>query len=142
MGCGSSKPTSKLLDAALASHIAAAIGIAAEYPEIQQYVSALRSEGWDTPEDFDDLSLDELKREPFCFKPGHLKKVARSRTKGGVPVPPAIAEADNADATAATASRKRETFLPRFCSRTLMDCVAPPSTIHQCPLDAVALCFC
>ena len=24
--------------------------------------------------------------------------------------------------------RKRETFLPRFCSRTLMDCVAPPSS--------------
>ena len=25
------------------------------------------------------------------------------------------------------AGRKRETFLPRFCSRTLMDCVTPPS---------------
>ena len=25
------------------------------------------------------------------------------------------------------AGRKRESFLPRFCSRALMDCVAPPS---------------
>ena len=40
---------------------------------------------------------------------------------------------------------KRETFLPRFCSRALMDCIAPlrrgGDAIHQCPLDAVALCF-
>ena len=41
------------------------------------------------------------------------------------------------------AGRKRGTFLPRFCSRTLMDCVAllrrGGDAIHQCPLDAVAL---
>ena len=29
------------------------------------------------------------------------------------------------------AGRKRGTFLPRFCSRTLVDCVAPPPLIHQ-----------
>ena len=44
------------------------------------------------------------------------------------------------------AGRTRETFLPRFCSRTLMDCVAPLGrgcdAIHQCPLDAAAPCFC
>ena len=40
-----------------------------------QYVQALRAEGFDTPDDFDNLTVDELKEEPFCFKRGHLLKV-------------------------------------------------------------------
>ena len=41
-------------------------------------------------------------------------------------VPPLWAPAPAPAGAALQASRKRETFLPRFCSRTLMDCVAPP----------------
>jgi hypothetical protein len=55
---------------------------------IQQYVSALRTEGWDTPADFDNLPVDALSAEPFHFKAGHLKKVAQSREKGDVPQQP------------------------------------------------------
>ena len=87
MGCGSSKGApinraSALLDTALASHVAAIIGIAKENPEIVQYVSALRTEGWDTPDDFDSLAVEKLKDKPFCFKPGHLHKVVVSRATG------------------------------------------------------------
>eukprot|EP00729_Bicosta_minor_P017976 gene17976-16053_t len=70
------------IDFVLASHISAVLGIDPSSPEIKKYVSVLRHQGWDTPDDFDELSTDELKAEPFFFKPGHLKKVTRSREKG------------------------------------------------------------
>jgi hypothetical protein len=64
------------LDLALSSHISAILGLGSvRTPEVIMYVSALRSEGWDIPEDFDDLTVDDLKNEPFNFKNGHLKKV-------------------------------------------------------------------
>lgn len=67
-----------VLDEALFSHLASALQIPKDEPAIQQYAAALRHDGWDTPADFDDLSLDEL-REQYGFKAGHLKKVARTR---------------------------------------------------------------
>ena len=97
MGCGASKRVPNnaddretleialALDAALQSHIAAAIGIAPKSREVISYVSMLRSEGCDTPTDFDELTIAELKEDPFCFKRLHLKKVARSREKTGGP---------------------------------------------------------
>ena len=66
---------------ALASHLSLIIGIGNTLPDIQRYASNLRKEGYDLPEDFDELTVDELKGESFCFKPGHLKKVARSRSR-------------------------------------------------------------
>lgn len=85
MGCGSSKTGGEQAVAgaevtlALSSHVSAILGLPPLHPEIQQYVSALNSEGYNMPADFNDLSVDELKVEPFCFKAGHLKKIARSR---------------------------------------------------------------
>ena len=64
---------------ALSAHLSERLGLHPANPEIQGYVSALSNEGWDLPEDFDELTVDELKEEPFCLKPGHLKKVSRSR---------------------------------------------------------------
>lgn len=79
MGCGSSRVST--FDEALFLHLSRVLGMPKDHLVIKQYVASLRSEGWDTPEDFDALSLDELKCEPFCFKAGHLKKVDRSRKK-------------------------------------------------------------
>ena len=41
------------LGLSLASHLAIILGFAPEHPEVNRYVSALRSEGCDTPDDFD-----------------------------------------------------------------------------------------
>ena len=49
---------------------------------IRQYAAALRSEGCDSADDFNDLTLDELKEAPFSFKRLHLKKVAKLREQG------------------------------------------------------------
>ena len=83
MGCGSSKTAAERarVTLALSSHVSAILGLQQIHPEIQQYVSALNSEGYNTPDDFEDLTVDELREEPFCFKAGHLKKVTRSRKK-------------------------------------------------------------
>lgn len=98
MGCGLSKAggispvvangtgesdANAQIDSVLAAHISAVLGIVPESTEIKKYVAVLRSEGWDTPDDFDRLTPDELKLEPFCFKGGHAKKVAWSRERGG-----------------------------------------------------------
>ena len=71
------------IDAALASYVSAILGIAPQSTEIKWYVTNLRFEGCDTPADFDDLTLDELKDPPFNFKRLHLKKLARSRGPKG-----------------------------------------------------------
>ena len=76
MGCGSSNA---VLDKPLLSHLARILQIPEDDPDIKQYAAALRSEGCNTPEDFDDLTNDELKEVPFNFKRLHLKKVARWR---------------------------------------------------------------
>ena len=84
MGCGSSTHGGAIrvrIDSALASHLSAALAIDPESLEIKQYVSLLRSDGCDTAADFDDMTIDDLKGEPFCFKRQHLKKIARSRGK-------------------------------------------------------------
>ena len=100
MGCGSSKAVSTAgqteddanieLDVALAAYLSAILGIAPKCREVQLYVSALRAEGCYTSEDFEEIPVDELKEEPFCFKRLDLKKIARSRAKkedGTHPVP-------------------------------------------------------
>ena len=96
MGCGTSKQANNLaLDSAdtstvkdgedeigqlanaLAEYLALALDVSPTHPEILRYVAALNSEGWDKPTDFDDLTVDELRADPFNFKAGHLKKVRR-----------------------------------------------------------------
>ena len=81
MGCGSSTPSTGESDipaSALAIHLADCLGLNPAHAEIQRYVSALNAEGWDLPDDLDNLTIEELKKEPFSFKPGHLKKVRES----------------------------------------------------------------
>jgi hypothetical protein len=76
------------VDRVLGGHLSAILGMEGMTAVIQQYVSALRTEGWDTPADFDNLPVDALSAEPLHFKAGHLKKVAQSREsreKGDVP---------------------------------------------------------
>ena len=41
-------------------HLAGVLEIPKDELVIKQYAAALRSEGWDTPGDFDDLTTDEL----------------------------------------------------------------------------------
>ena len=97
MGCGSSKPERLLQQeeegnesgaaareeesarfatiSALTSHLSGALGLPAAHPDVKRYASTLDSEGWDTPDAFDDLTIENLKEAPFNFKPGHLKRV-------------------------------------------------------------------
>eukprot|EP00729_Bicosta_minor_P015963 gene15963-31091_t len=91
MGCGSSKLAAQAgheernrIALILSSHIAAILDVAPVYPDVQQYVTSLLDEGFHAPEDFDDLTIDALKADPLNFKPGHLKKVARSRQEATV----------------------------------------------------------
>lgn len=80
MGCGSSKKGSSY-DEALPAHLARVLEMPTDQLVLKQYVASLRAEGWDSPNAFDDLTMDELKNKPFCFKAGHLRMVARSRKK-------------------------------------------------------------
>ena len=80
MGCGSSKKGPSY-DEALPAHLARVLEMPTDQLVLKQYVASLRAEGWDSPNAFDDLTMDELKNEPFCFKAGHLRMVARSRKK-------------------------------------------------------------
>ena len=68
-----------VLDEAIVAHLARILQIPEEETVIKQYTAALRSEGCDAPEHFDDLTVDELREEPFNFKRLHLKRVAKSR---------------------------------------------------------------
>lgn len=80
MGCGSSNAAQALvLDKPLLSHLARMLQIPEDDPDIKQYAAALRSEGFNTPDDFNDLKSEELKEAPFNFRRQHLKKVARWR---------------------------------------------------------------
>eukprot|EP00729_Bicosta_minor_P003834 gene3834-26860_t len=60
-------------DSVLASHIATILGL--KEMSVSQYVSVLREEGFDAPDDFDSLAVDELKEEPFNWKRGHILKL-------------------------------------------------------------------
>ena len=76
MGCGSSKQQPGHQERErLSSHIAAILDVAPTYPDVQRYVSSLLDQGFDVPDDFNDLTIDALKAGPLNFKPGHLKKV-------------------------------------------------------------------
>ena len=77
MGCGSSRvpQAEDTRKAALAAHLYSILGITPVSEIVETYVIQLKSEGWDTPDDFDELPVDELCQEPFNFRPGHLKKV-------------------------------------------------------------------
>lgn len=65
--------------AALTAHIASMLGTALASADVKRYVARLRSEGCETPDDVDALTVDELAEEPFNFKRLHIKKVIRSR---------------------------------------------------------------
>ena len=82
MGCGSSKKSGAESETAVAnvalalsSHISAILGIPPMHPDVQQFVSSCTSEGCYTPDDFDELTIDELTQAPFNLKRLHLKKV-------------------------------------------------------------------
>ena len=72
-------------DSVLASYIATILGL--KEMSVSQYVSVLREEGFDSPDDFDSLAVDELKEEPFNWKRGHILKV-RVRTRRADPCHP------------------------------------------------------
>ena len=59
----------------LSKHLSLIFGIPPASADINNYLSGLRSEGCDTPQDFDGLPIDELAWEPFNFKRLHLQKV-------------------------------------------------------------------
>ena len=85
MGCGSSSSrktvnqAEELRNFALANHIYSILGIAPVSEDVAQYVMRLRSEGYDSPNDLDKLSIATLGAEPFFFKKGHLLRVEQSR---------------------------------------------------------------
>eukprot|EP00729_Bicosta_minor_P016217 gene16217-30314_t len=90
MGCGASsipKDDAAPADYGLASHLAATLGIPDTDADVRRYLSVLYAEGYNVPSDFDGVSMDELKKHPFSFKTGHLKKVmlARQKTESIVP---------------------------------------------------------
>ena len=63
-------------DVLLGAHIYAILCIKPISADVTKYVARLRAEGCDTPDDFDDLTVEELSNEPFSFKRLHLKKVS------------------------------------------------------------------
>lgn len=68
------------ITASLSLHIATTIGTTLPSAVVHDYVTALRSEGCDSPADFDELTIDELKEAPFSFKRLHAKKVSKARS--------------------------------------------------------------
>ena len=91
MGCGSSRARGNVsnqaeeaeakYNAALAAHLSAILDIAAVSDTVVRYVAQLRSEGCDTPNDFQGLAADELAGDPFNFKRLHVQKLALSRQR-------------------------------------------------------------
>jgi hypothetical protein len=91
MGCGSSKPvsgtgTGHARDAALAVALAEHLSVLLDVPlppsaDIQSYINALMNEGFNTPRHLDNLTVEELKEEPFNFKRGHLIQVCACACK-------------------------------------------------------------
>ena len=88
MGCGSSRPKvgqaeeqADECNTNLAVHLASIFGIKPTSTDVTRYVLALRSEGFDAPEDLHDLTVETLAAKPFSFKQGHLLKITRSRNK-------------------------------------------------------------
>ena len=57
----------------LAAYFYSILGEASE--DVARYVTQLRSQGYNTPEDINYLSVEELARKPFNFKSLHVKKV-------------------------------------------------------------------
>ena len=81
MGCGSSTVVKNSTEdnedgSLLACHLSSILNIPEGDQSIKTYVTALREEGYDNPEDFDGLTLLELEGR-FVFKEGHVKKVRR-----------------------------------------------------------------
>lgn len=69
--------------AVLAAHLSAILGIEPESADVTRYVSLLRADGCDAPEDLEVFSIDDLKEAPFNFKRVHLLKVEKSRRDAG-----------------------------------------------------------
>ena len=64
--------------AALASHLSSILCIKAASADVALYVGRLRSQGFDTKEDIDNMPVETLAASPFSFKQGHLLKMARA----------------------------------------------------------------
>ena len=60
----------------LAAHLSQILSLSPVHPSIAEYVSILSEEGFESPEDFDEVAVDTLGSAPYNFKPGHLKKVS------------------------------------------------------------------
>ena len=81
MGCGSSRQADIECNSVLANHLSDILGIRPGSAVVQRYVTQLRSEGFDTPDDLDTIAVATLETAPFHFKQGHLLKIALSRTE-------------------------------------------------------------
>ena len=70
---------------ALASHLSTILGSNCANGVIEQYCAALQLEGFDDPEQFDNLAIDELMEGPLNFRRGHLQKVVILRSTPNKP---------------------------------------------------------
>jgi hypothetical protein len=71
---------------ALLTHLSTELNRQLPSADIEGYVHALRTHGYDRPADFDGIPINELRARPFSFKAGHLKALEQSRAP---PAPPA-----------------------------------------------------
>jgi hypothetical protein len=110
MGCGVSTGSSAAYEIktknVLTQHLTQAVGIDVEDPVLHAYVSALHENGFDTVDDFDQLSTARLRDPPYSFKDRHVEKVAAAR-KGETPSADgtASARAPAAQVSAASVAR-------------------------------------
>ena len=97
MGCGSSKKVNQadeLRNFALANHLYSILGITPVSEDVERYVTRLRSQGFDSPEDLDKLTIAALDAGPFFFKKGHLLRVEESRKNKELEEPDTLKEVD------------------------------------------------
>ena len=97
MGCGSSKKVNQaeeLRNFALANHLYYVLGITPVSDDVVRYVAHLRSEGFDSPDDLDKLTIATLEAKPFFFKKGHLMRIEESRKNKELKDPDTSKEAD------------------------------------------------
>ena len=66
-------------NAALAAYLASIFGVKKTSADVARYILALQSEGFNAPEDLDELTIEVLAATPFNFKQGHLLKIKRIR---------------------------------------------------------------
>ena len=65
-------------NSALETHLYSILGLKPVADDVTRYVSALRAGGYDTPEDLDEMTVEDLAGKPFNFKKMHIQKVRDS----------------------------------------------------------------